>query len=171
MSSLVIKRPVRPGTAFSRAHALVSEPTAPQLPSPVAGLRVIKPARPLPGVVEGAPITPEERELPLRVAKEVKEPPRVHKMVGLASAILAVLGLLLLLVPRTAQAGHFAPAVAETGLSSMTVEQGQSLWEIAAAIAPHRDTRDVVSEIMKINHLTETRLYSGQHLELPVINQ
>lgn len=171
MSGLVIKRPVRPGTAFSRVHALVPEPTAPKLPSPVAGLRVIKPARPLPGVAVKMPITPEERDLPRRAAEEIKELPKVHKMVGLASAILAVLGLLVLLVPRTAQAGDFAPAVAETGLSSMTVEQGQSLWEIAVAIAPHRDTRDVVSEIMKINHLTETRLYSGQHLELPVINQ
>ena len=51
----------------------------------------------------------------------------------------------------------------------VTVGDGDSLWAIAEAIAPHDDPRVVIDEIMRLNGLADMMLEPGQRLALPVV--
>ncbi len=55
-----------------------------------------------------------------------------------------------------------APAVTAT-----TVHAGETLWSVAARIAPRNDPREVVSRLRQLNHLTGSDLLAGQQLLLP----
>ena len=50
---------------------------------------------------------------------------------------------------------------------TFTVEAGQSLWEIAGIVAPERDKRDVVQDLMQLNALPSPTLLPGQTLVVP----
>ena len=50
----------------------------------------------------------------------------------------------------------------------MTVEPGQSLWQLAETIAPTADPRDVIADIVNLNQLQSESLQPGQRLALPV---
>jgi hypothetical protein len=65
----------------------------------------------------------------------------------------------------TSQAGsaathHTRPAV-------VTVQTGESLWQLATRVAPHADPRLVVSEIERLNRLSSATVYAGQQLRVP----
>ena len=49
----------------------------------------------------------------------------------------------------------------------ITVEPGQTLWDLAEEISPSSDPRDVVADIKRLNALTVETLQPGQRLELP----
>ncbi len=49
----------------------------------------------------------------------------------------------------------------------VTVESGQSLWQIAESIAPGADPRDVISELIQLNRLDSADVYAGQELAVP----
>ena len=49
----------------------------------------------------------------------------------------------------------------------VSVEEGQSLWQLAASIAPGADPRDVIAEIVSINQLDSAQIFPGQQLALP----
>lgn len=53
------------------------------------------------------------------------------------------------------------------GFSYVTVESGQSLWQLAEQIAPAADPRDTISEIMTLNQLDSADVFAGQQLALP----
>ena len=61
-------------------------------------------------------------------------------------------------------ADHTTPSAP---LQHVTVHQGQSLWQIAEAIAPHDDPRDVISAIVDLNSLQTSQLMPGQSLAIP----
>lgn len=68
-----------------------------------------------------------------------------------------------------------AAAVAETESESVgiaadaiVVGDGESLWTVASNLGLDRDTRDVVSDIIEINHLTTPTVHPGQTLDVPV---
>lgn len=51
----------------------------------------------------------------------------------------------------------------------VTVEQGDSLWQIASSVAPRADTATTVEQIIRLNSLAESaRLEIGQRLAVPV---
>ena len=50
---------------------------------------------------------------------------------------------------------------------TVTVHPGETLWEIAARVAPHADPRALVLQIEAINHLGGPRVFTGQQLLLP----
>ncbi|MGO1318778.1 MAG: LysM peptidoglycan-binding domain-containing protein [Galactobacter sp.] len=61
------------------------------------------------------------------------------------------------------------PAEAGTpdgGVTTVTVMQGDSLWEIARSVAPERVTGDVVAEIHQLNDFTGP-LQAGQRIVVP----
>ena len=64
-----------------------------------------------------------------------------------------------------AHAGDTAPSV--THAKQVTLQQGQSLWAVAAQYAPDRDPRVVIDEIVELNNLDSTRVVSGQQIEVP----
>jgi LysM repeat protein len=50
---------------------------------------------------------------------------------------------------------------------SVTVQSGESLWAIASAVAPERDPRDVVADIVQLNNLNGRTISPGQQLYVP----
>ena len=50
----------------------------------------------------------------------------------------------------------------------VTVQAGESLWQLAAQIAPSDDPRDVVSDIVHLNQLSSAVVQPGQTLAIPL---
>lgn len=50
---------------------------------------------------------------------------------------------------------------------TITVEAGQSLWQIAAIVAPEANPADVVADILSVNELSSGSVKPGQSLLLP----
>lgn len=51
----------------------------------------------------------------------------------------------------------------------VVVESGETLWSVAARIAPHSDPRLVVADIESLNHLSTPSVEAGQQLVVPTI--
>ncbi len=49
----------------------------------------------------------------------------------------------------------------------VTVEPGESLWQVAEAVAPTADPRDVVADILSLNNLSSGEVQAGQRLAIP----
>ncbi|MEP6482509.1 MAG: LysM peptidoglycan-binding domain-containing protein [Rhodoglobus sp.] len=49
----------------------------------------------------------------------------------------------------------------------VTVDAGQSLWEIAQEIAPSADPRDVIAQVMQLNRLDSADVFAGVRLAIP----
>ena len=50
---------------------------------------------------------------------------------------------------------------------TITVEPGETLWGVAARIAPRTDPRLVVAQIQQLNHLHSPQLLAGMQLVVP----
>ena len=53
------------------------------------------------------------------------------------------------------------------GFTYLTVESGQSLWQLAEDLAPAADPRDTIAEIMTLNRLESADVFAGQEIALP----
>ena len=60
-----------------------------------------------------------------------------------------------------------SPDLRLAGGSSVVVDSGDTLWSIAATVAPEEDVRLVVDRIQELNGLRSTELVPGQVLLLP----
>ncbi|WP_016996778.1 LysM peptidoglycan-binding domain-containing protein [Kocuria atrinae] len=80
-----------------------------------------------------------------------------------AAALLVVA--VIFLLPSTVQAN--TDPVGDPVTHSVTVQSDQSLWEIAHAADPQRDTREVMDDIVELNGLASSELSAGQLLEIP----
>jgi LysM repeat protein len=49
----------------------------------------------------------------------------------------------------------------------VSVQQGESLWQLAEQIAPTTDPRDVVADILSLNGLDSSQIVAGQRLAIP----
>lgn len=49
----------------------------------------------------------------------------------------------------------------------VTVESGQSLWQLAESVAPGADPRDVIADIVLLNRLEGSVVYPGERLAIP----
>lgn len=65
----------------------------------------------------------------------------------------------------TAAASSEAGQIVE--FATTTVLPGDTLWSIAALIAPEADPRDVVDSIMRLNQLNGAAISVGQQLAIP----
>jgi hypothetical protein len=88
-------------------------------------------------------------------------------------SVLAVLVLLLaacalaLVVPPVASGGD--PSGAGSGVAArVTVDPGQSLWEIAGRATPGADPRRTIARIKEMNGLSSSSIHAGQVLLVPV---
>lgn len=52
-------------------------------------------------------------------------------------------------------------------LSYVTVQAGQSLWQLAGQIAPTADPREVISDLVRVNQLAGSDVQAGQRLAIP----
>jgi len=51
--------------------------------------------------------------------------------------------------------------------SYVTVEPGESLWQVAESVAPTADPRDVIASILNLNNLSSGEVQPGQRLAIP----
>lgn len=49
----------------------------------------------------------------------------------------------------------------------VTVDAGESLWQVAEQIAPHADPRDVIDQLVQLNQLESTDVFAGVRLAIP----
>ena len=84
-------------------------------------------------------------------------------LILLAALVLSFSGFL----NAPAKAAESAAELSLTPTVTVTVQPGESLWAIAAAVAPERDPRDVVADIMQLNNLEAARVVPGQALFIP----
>jgi len=54
-----------------------------------------------------------------------------------------------------------------TTFDYVTIQSGQSLWQLAQRIAPAADPREVIAEIVNLNQLPSESVQPGQRLALP----
>ncbi|WP_082483932.1 LysM peptidoglycan-binding domain-containing protein [Arthrobacter sp. Leaf141] len=66
-----------------------------------------------------------------------------------------------------AKASDSVADLAPTPSVSVTVQPGDSLWAIAGYVAPDRDARDVIADIVQLNNLTGGAVLPGQQLFVP----
>jgi len=52
-------------------------------------------------------------------------------------------------------------------MATVTVAVGESLWSVAAALAPESSTADVVADLIAVNELQSAELLPGQVLVVP----
>ncbi len=110
----------------------------------------------------------------VRPRKEPLPPLRLTRrgrvvLIGIPLVLLAALILLLAgFLNAPAKAADSAADLAVTPTVSVTVQSGESLWAIAAAVAPERDPRDVIADIVQLNNLTAGAVLPGQQLFVPV---
>jgi len=56
----------------------------------------------------------------------------------------------------------------EASFSYVTVQAGQSLWQLAEGLAPGSDPRDVIAEIVSLNRLDSSVVEVGTRIALPL---
>ena len=114
------------------------------------------------GTSAGGRAWPHDRR-PARTAGAVHLTMRA-KVLG----VLAVVALILLLLPGLARGGGPDRGPART--TAYTVQSGDTLWAIAGQVAPGRDPREVVDQMVRDNHLRGGGLQVGEQLQVPVVD-
>ena len=103
------------------------------------------------------------RQAPLRLTRRGRFVFIGVPLILLAALLLSFSGFL----NAPAKAAESAAGLSLTPAVTVTVQPGESLWAIAEAVAPERDPRDVVTDIIQLNNLEAARVVPGQALFLP----
>jgi len=85
---------------------------------------------------------------------------------GRVVVVLAMLALLVLAGFTLGRVSSQAAGLSKP-LPTVTVHAGETLWQIAARVAPHADRRALVMQLEALNHLHDGRVVAGQQLRLP----
>jgi Tfp pilus assembly protein FimV len=120
-----------------------ARPDAVREPAQLAGVTALRPPRDLPVAA------------PLRLTR--------RGVVAVALAV-AALGLGLVWLGRVSAPRPASPPPAP---QAVTVAPGDTLWSIAARLAPQRDPRAEVAAFVQRNHLAGVSLVPGQVLQVP----
>jgi predicted Zn-dependent protease len=104
---------------------------------------------------------------PLRSNSQVRLTPR-----GRAVARLAVVTSLSILLLAGFSLFSGATAGSQDSISStpyvkITVKPGETLWSIAANLSGSGDKREMVDELISVNHLKSPELVAGQKIYIP----
>lgn len=100
---------------------------------------------------------------PLRLTRRGKIVLIGIPLVLLAALLLSLAGFF----NSPAKASDSAQDITVTPTVTVTVQPGESLWAIAGTVAPERDARDVVAEIVQLNNLSAAAVQPGQQLFIP----
>ncbi len=104
-----------------------------------------------------------EKQSPLRLTRRGRFVFFGVPLILLAAFLLSLSGFL----NAPAKAADSADQLSLTPTVSVTVQPGESLWAIAGSVAPGRDPRDVVADIVQLNNLDAARVMPGQQLFVP----
>jgi LysM repeat protein len=84
--------------------------------------------------------------------------------------IVLVFTVMMLAVIAGLTVGHgssLAAARSHQTRHTLIVEPGETLWSVAARIAPHQDPRLVVANLESLNHLSSPAIEAGEQLVIP----
>jgi LysM repeat protein len=81
--------------------------------------------------------------------------------------VLAVMTLVVLAGFVLGQGSGAATGRAHHAQHTLIVQRGESLWSVAARIAPHQDPRLVVADLEALNDLSSPAVTPGQQLVIP----
>jgi len=104
-------------------------------------------------VISGQVLRPAQPGIKLTV--------RCRRLVALL-ALLPIVAAFLLIGTRSAQAETAMPTTA-----IIKIEAGQTLWDVAVAIAPNEDPRATIWTIKALNGLQTSEVQAGQALVVP----
>lgn len=99
---------------------------------------------------------------PTKGSSPVRLTVRGRRVVALL-ALLPIVVAFFLMSTRAVQADQSGPTTA-----IVKVEAGQSLWDVAVAIAPNEDPRSTIWTIKALNGLETSEVQAGQALVVPV---
>ncbi len=96
---------------------------------------------------------------------------------GRAVVTALVTGLIIGLALAFAMNGGIATANTDVSSGSLdtgsfeyvTVDAGQSLWQLAESVAPGADPRDFISDIVRLNQLQSSVVHPGDRLAIPAV--
>lgn len=77
-------------------------------------------------------------------------------------ALIPIVAAMVVFGGRVAQANSVAPA-----MTTVVVQPGQSLWDVAESVDPSADPRAVILEIQQLNGLSSADVSVGQQLVVP----
>ena len=80
---------------------------------------------------------------------------------------LIVVPMLVAIAAFALNSGKASASSESVSLSYVSVQQGESLWQLATSIAPNSDPRDVIADIESLNHLDSSNIVAGQRLAIP----
>jgi hypothetical protein len=83
--------------------------------------------------------------------------------------VMTVMTLLVLAGFTLGRGSSLAASGAHTSRHTLVVAPGETLWSVAARIAPHSDPRLVVADIESLNHLATPTVQAGEQLAVPTI--
>lgn len=63
--------------------------------------------------------------------------------------------------------GALATSHSVAPMHYVTVQGGETLWQLAGEVAPKADPREVVADIVNLNQLASSDLQAGQRLAIP----
>lgn len=92
---------------------------------------------------------------------------RGRRVLALLAALPAVIALCAAILGGGAALASRDAGAPEGTFPTITVSAGESLWTIAEEVAPHRDPRDVVDELVRLNALDTVAVQVGQQLAIP----
>ena len=114
----------------------------------------------------GFPTTSRAADVAARPAPRLRITRRGRTVLGaLLAAPIAVALVVSALSAAPAEAGS---TVSTASFDHITVAPGESLWDLAAWIAPDADPRTVVSDLVALNQLSTTNVQPGQRLAIPL---
>ncbi len=67
-----------------------------------------------------------------------------------------------------ASGGDSSSVPVPTATTVVTIHSGQTLWDVATSAAPSSSPQDVVDRIRALNNITDSTLYPGERLVVPV---
>lgn len=154
----------------------MSSITAPLSGTRVSGARVsgsrVSGGRVSDGRIVGAPTRSRDvrsesaaRAVPAATRTRLRLTRRGRVVLGLL-VVLPIVVLLAALGVGGSMAAAGSPGTAAT-FQHVTVDPGESLWQIAEEIAPKSDPRDVVQAIVDLNQLQSAVVYAGESLAIP----
>jgi hypothetical protein len=103
------------------------------------------------------------RPAPLRLTRRGKIVLIGFPLMLLAALLLSLAGFF----NSPAKASESVEELTVTPTVTVTVQPGESLWAIAGSVAPERDPRDVVADIVQLNNLPAGAVLPGQQLYVP----
>ena len=106
----------------------------------------------------------------VRESRRASTPQRRTRLTGRGRvAILMLVGLVAVLALSFSHSVAFGGSDHSGGAatSSVIVQPGQTLWQIAQTVAPQADPRETIARIRELNGLSGTQLVPGQQLIVP----